>query len=177
MALTKVTKHIVYGSVLIAHYGADMADKSTSSASYSQWGSNITVTPQYADSHLEIVLTGSAWNANSNHSGTSDNYAAAKFVVNGQDEYVFRGIIGGRMSITGGHNHQNQQFGENNGRQNWRYYGYGSAIYMNHIHAPGTTNAQAVGCHVAVENGQFNCTFAEGFMTISEISGEHHNLT
>ena len=28
MALTKVTKHIVYGSVLIAHYGADMADKS-----------------------------------------------------------------------------------------------------------------------------------------------------
>ena len=38
MALTKVTKHIVYGSVLIAHYGADMADKSQTSSTYSQWG-------------------------------------------------------------------------------------------------------------------------------------------
>ena len=175
MALTKVTKHIVYGSVLIAHYGADLADQNTSSSTYSQWGSDSTVTPQYSDSHLEIVCTGSAYSANNMNAAT--NYAEAKFVVNTQDEYFYRGIIGGSHSRSGGHSHQNQQFGENNGRQNWRYYGFGSAIYMNHIHAPGTTNAQAVGVWVAVSSSGFQANFAEGFLTISEISGEHYNLT
>jgi len=175
MALTKVTKHIVYGSVLIAHYGADLANASVSSATYSQWGSNSTVTPQYSDSHLEIVCTGTGYQTN--NANTSANYGSAKFVVNGQDEYFLRGIIGGQMNISGGHNHQNQIYGENNGRQNWRYYGTGSAIYMNHIHAPGTTNAQAVGVWIAVESSGFNMSCTGGFLTISEISGEHYNLT
>lgn len=175
MALTKVTKHIVYGSVLIAHYGADLADQNTSSATYTQWGSTSTVTPQYSDSHLEIVCTGTAYSAN--NSNTNTTYGAAKFQVNGQDEYFYRGIVGATQSRSGGHSHQNQQFGENNGRQNWRYYGTGSAIYMNHLHAPGTTNAQAVAVWVAVEGSGFQCNFAEGFLTISEISGEHFNLT
>lgn len=175
MALTKVTKHIVYGSVLIAHYGADLADKSTASATYSQWGTNSTITPQYSDSHLEIVCTGSAYQ--STNGNTSANYAAASFYVNGIAEYYYRGIIGGQMNLSGGHSHQNQIYGESNGRQNWRWYGTGSAIYMNHIHAPGTTNAQAVGVWVAVESSQFTANFTGGFLTLSEISGEHYNLT
>ena len=176
MALTKVTKHIVYGSVLIAHYGADMADKSQTSSTYSQWGSDISVTPQYSDSHLEIVCTGSA---RQNSTGITTGYhaGAAKFVVNGSDEYFYRGIIGNNPNRNGGHTHQNQQFGENNGRQNWRHYGFSSAIYMNHIHAPGTTNAQAVGVYVAVEGDGPQIDFAEGFTTISEIAGDHYNLT
>ena len=176
MALTKVTKHIVYGSVLIAHYGADLADKTQTSATYENWGSASSVTPQYSDSHLEIVTTGSAYQ---NSSGITTGYhaGAAKFTVNGSDEYFYRGIIGNNPNRTGNHNHQNAQFGENNGRQNWRHYGFGSAIYMNHIHAPGTTNAQSVQCMVAVEGDGPSITFAEGFLTISEIAGEHYNLT
>ena len=52
MALTKVTKHIVYGSVLVAHYGQDYANITTSSSSYVQWGEDTVLTPQYSDSHL-----------------------------------------------------------------------------------------------------------------------------
>ena len=38
MALTKVTKHIVFGSTLIAHYGRDISDTTSSSSSLTQWG-------------------------------------------------------------------------------------------------------------------------------------------
>nr|BCU99844.1 MAG: hypothetical protein CM15mV30_1440 [uncultured marine virus] len=37
MALTKVTKHIVFGSTLIAHYGRDISDTTSSSSSLTQW--------------------------------------------------------------------------------------------------------------------------------------------
>ena len=52
MALTKVTKHVVFGSVLIAHYGKDFGDVSTTSATFAQWGTDTSVTPQYTDSPL-----------------------------------------------------------------------------------------------------------------------------
>ena len=88
-----------------------------------------------------------------------------------------RGLVGGNASRSGGHNHQNQQFGENNGRQNWRHYNYSAGIYMNHIHAPGNTNAQVVKTEVACENSGPTFNFREGFITISEIAGDHYNLT
>ena len=177
MALTKVTKHIVYGSVLIAHYGKDFANVTNNSATFVQWGTDTTVTPQYSDSHLELVCTGSAQLTESGAGVAGYHSGMAKFVVNGSDEYIQRGIIGTNQSRGGGHNHQNQQFGEGNGRQNWRHYGMGTAIYMNHIHAPGTTTAQAVGTHVAMENTSATVSFQSGFITISEIAGEHYNLT
>ena len=176
MALTKVTKHIVYGSVLIAHYGADLADKSHTSGTYSQWGSDSTVTPQYSDSHLELVCTGSVYHTSTGYT-SGEHTGDCKFVVNGSDEYFLRGIIGNNPNRSGNHNHQNGIYGENNGRQNWRHYGFGSALYMNHIHAPASTNAQAVGVHVAVGGTGPTMNFNEGFLTISEIAGEHYNLT
>jgi len=175
MPLRKVKKTIVDGAVLVSPYGADFGDVNVSSSTYTKWGHTVTLTPQFEDSHLEIVFTGTVYQTNNAPAG--GRYGNAKFVVNGQDEYFLRGIIGGQMNISGGHNHQNQIYGENNGRQNWRYYGTGSAIYMNHIHAPGTTNAQAVGVWIAVESSGFNMSCTGGFLTISEISGEHYNLT
>ena len=71
MALTKVTKHIIYGSTLIGHYGHDINDVSHGSASWANWGETATYTPQYADSHIEITCTGSA-NDTSN-TGTGKN--------------------------------------------------------------------------------------------------------
>jgi len=176
MALTKVTKHIVFGSVLVAHYGKDLTDKSQTSSTFADWGTSATLTPQYSDSHLELVTTGTAYQTSSGIS-TGFHAGQARFVVNGNTEYTLRGIIGNNPNRSGNHTHQNQQHGEANGRQNWRHYGFGSAIYMNHIHAPGTTNAQIVQCQVAVDGDGPSITFAEGFLTISEIAGDHYNLT
>lgn len=175
MALTKVTKHIVYGSVLVAHYGQDYANTTTSSSSYVQWGENTILTPQYSDSHLEMVLTGSMFT--STNQNTSAHYGNAKFVVNGSDEYFLRGIIGAAQSIVGAHNHQNQQFGENNGRQNWFFQNFGSALYMCHVHAPGSTNAQNMQTFVMADSGGLSIVCSDGFFTVSEIAGEHYNLT
>ena len=176
MALTKVTKHIVFGSVLIAHYGRDFGDVTVNGATFVQWGTDTSVTPQYTDSHLELVCTGCIL-ASSTGIATGEHYGASQFTVNGSVEYIQRGLIGNNPSRVGGHNHQNQQFGENNGRQNWRHYGYSSALYMNHIHAPSSTNAQVVKTEVACENAGPTFNFSEGYITISEIAGDHYNLT
>ena len=87
MALTKVTKHIVFGSVLIAHYGKDFGDKDVSGSSFEQWGTDTSVTPQYTDSHLELCCTGSV-QASSSGIATGEHYGAAQFVVNGSVESV-----------------------------------------------------------------------------------------
>lgn len=175
MPLRKVKKTIVDGAILIAHYGADLADKSHSSSTYSQWGHTITLTPQFVDSHLEIVLTGTAYTTSNHPTGAS--YGNVKYVVNGQDEYYFRGIIGGNPSLSGSHNHQNQQFGENNGRQNWRYYGTGNTIYMCHIHRPNSINRQEIQVWVSVDNNAVNLNFTGGYVTVCEIAGEGYNRT
>ena len=175
MALRKIRKSVIYGSVLVAHYGKDLSDKTQSSATYGQWGTDIDFTMMYPESHLELVTTGSA-QVDSNQSA-GQVYGNAKYVINNQDEYQLRGLVGGNASRSGAHSHQNQQFGENNGRQNWRHYSYSSSIYMNHIHAPGNTNAQVVKTEVACENAGPTFQFREGFITISEIAGDHYNLT
>lgn len=175
MALRKIRKSVIYGSVLVAHYGKDLSDKTQSSATYGQWGTDIDFTMMYPESHLELVTTGSARVDSNQPAGQV--YGNAKYVINNQDEYQLRGLVGGNASRSGGHNHQNQQFGENNGRQNWRHYSYSSSIYMNHIHAPGNTNAQVVKTEVACENAGPTFQFREGFITISEIAGDHYNLT
>lgn len=175
MPLRKVKKTVVEGAVLIAHYGADYSDKSISSSTYAQWGHTISIRPQFEDSHLEIVLTGSA--VSTSNQGTTQSYGNAKFVVNGQDEYYYRGIIGAQMNYSGSHTHQNQIYGENNGRQNWRYYGNGNALYMNHMHRPNSINSQEIATWVSVDNSSFNITFSGGFLTVTEVAGDGYNQT
>ena len=174
MVLRKVKKTVVYGSVLVAHYGADLTDKSTSSSSFSSWGDDVILTPQFADSFLEVVLTGSARVSSNMSSGTS--YGRLRILINGQEEYMLDNLIGGYQQRSGNHTHQNQQFGENNGRQNFRIYGSGTAVYVNHLHQPGTTNEQSIQCEVATSNS-LNVTFSEGFMTVTELASEGYNLT
>jgi len=175
MALKKVKKSVVFGSVLVAHYGRDISDLTTSSATYVQWGEDIVLQMQFSDSHLELVTTGSATVDSNAPAGA--NYGRVKYVVNGQDEYFLRGIAGGNPSRSGAHSHQNQQFGESNGRQNWRHYGNSTSIYMNHMHRPGSTNQQIVQTWAMINGGAFQMTFQEGFTTVTEIAGEGYNLT
>tara|TARA_B100000212_G_scaffold123906_1_gene93000 strand:+ start:110 stop:637 length:528 start_codon:yes stop_codon:yes gene_type:complete len=175
MALRKIRKSVIYGSVLVAHYGKDLSDKTQSSATYGQWGTDIDFTMMYPESHLELVTTGSARVDSNQPAGQV--YGNAKYVINNQDEYQLRGLVGGNASRSGAHNHQNQQFGENNGRQNWRWYGYSTGVYMNHIHRPNTTNLQTIQTWVNVDSGSFTMTLSEGFTTVTEISAGGYNLT
>lgn len=174
MALKKVKKTVVYGAVLVAHYGADLTDVNTSSSSFVSWGDAQDITLQFEDSFLEIILTGSARITTNMPAGTG--YGKVRFSVNGQEEYIMNDIIGGYQQRSGGHNHQNQGHGETNGRQNFRIYGQGSSIYMNHMHKPGTRNKQSVQCEVATSNS-ITVEFAEGFITLTELASEGYNLT
>lgn len=174
MAITKVTKHIVYGSVLVAHYGRDISDKDTSSSSLSDWGESIAFTPQYSDSHLEITLTGSV--RTGSNMTTSNRYGNLTINVNGTDEYVQNGVMGGRTTQAGTRHWHNPRHRQHNGRQQFHYSNFGNALYANHIHAPGTTNLQTIKCRVSVDSGQFSLQFRDGFLTVSEIAGDHHNF-
>ena len=173
MALKKVKKTVVYGAVLVAHYGADLTDRTTSSSSFVTWGNASDIDIQFDDSYLEIILTGSARITTNMPAGTG--YGKVRFMVNGIQEYIINDVIGGYQQRSGSHSHQNQQFGENNGRQNFQIYGQGSTIYMNHMHRPGL-NRQTVQCEVATSNS-ITVEFAEGFMTLTELAGEGYNLT
>ena len=175
MAITKVTKHIVYGSVLAAHYGRDISDASSSSSSLVQWGETVSFTPQYADSHLEIVVTGSVFS--SSNMTTSNRYGNMTIRVNGTDEYVQDGVMGGRTTQASTRTWHNPRHHQHNGRQQFHAHNFGTAIYMNHIHAPGSTNQQDIQVMFSCDNGQYNLECKDGFVTVSEIAGDHYNKT
>ena len=174
MPLSKVKKSIVYGSVLVGHYGADMSDISVSSTTWQDWGTELTYGLQEDGSFLEITVTGSAYVSANHPAGTSVGQIRLK--INGQVEFLQLGIIGGNQSRSGEHTHQNTIYGENNGRQNWRYYGTGAAIYFTHMHKPGTINRQEIQTQVNT-SASSNINFTSGYITITEIAGEHYNLT
>jgi hypothetical protein len=175
MALTKVTKHTVYGSQLIAHYGVDINDATSSSSSYVNWGQSVSLTPQYADSHLEIVFTGTMFT--SSNMSTSTRHGNLRLTVNGTQEYLQTGVIGGNLTNQGEQRFSNPRHQEHNGRQQFHYNNFGKAVYMNHIHAPGTTNAQSVQVQFSCDSGAYSLQCKDGFLTCSEIAGNHYNLT
>ena len=60
---------------------------------------DIDFTMMYPESHLELVTTGSA-HVESNQSA-GQVYGNAKYVINNQDEYQLRGLVGGNASRSG----------------------------------------------------------------------------
>ena len=174
MALTKVTKHIVFGSTLLQHYGMDLSDMTTSSSSLTQWGADIAFTPQYSDSQLEICVTGSVFTSASSYTGT--RYGDLSIRVNGTDEYHQQGVIGGGRTQSAQRHWHNPRHQQHNGRQQFHAQNYGTGIFMNHIHAPGTTNLQTIEI-MGKTDGGFTIQCKDGFVTVSEISGDHFNKT
>ena len=57
MALTKLTKHIVYGATIVQVRYKDMSNLDTTSTTAVEWD-NITMTPEYADSIMEVRMSG-----------------------------------------------------------------------------------------------------------------------
>ena len=127
MALTKVTKHILHGSMLVQFKYADLSDTSNSSSTqtYQAMGSNIVITPLYADSILEIHYTASVATPTNNDSANTDLYLD----VNGTDEYTLDGV-----NDTGNFTYSFNSHGREDG----------SSVNAYHRHLPGTTNLQTV---------------------------------
>ena len=176
MALTKVTKHIIFGSTLIGHYGHDLSNRdSYSSSSWSTWGEGFTYTPQYADSSIEVCVTGSVFD--NNNGGTSRSNVHGRIQVNGSTQYLQEGLLGpGYATQQGTHHFYNPRFSQHNVRQEFHASNFATGIYMNVVYTPGTTNAQTVEIQVNSANGH-NCHYRDGFVTVTELSGPGRNLT
>jgi hypothetical protein len=174
MALTKVTKHVIFGSQIVQHVSRDISDKTHASSSWSSWGQSLSLQPQYADSHLEIVFTGSVYTGSSIN--TSSHTAHLRIQVNGQTEYTYENCLGGRNSYQGNQRIRNGRYNEHNYQQEWNASMMASGVYMNHIHAPGTTNNQSVQIQIYV-TAAYSVNCYDGFLTVTEIAGDHHNLT
>jgi len=174
MALTKVTKHIIYGSTLIGHFGHDLSDYSGSSASWQNWGEDYNYTPQYADSNIEITCTGSA-NDTSN-TGTGKQRGGLRILVNTNQQYIQEGAIGVGATFQGTTHYYNPRFSQHNARQEFHASNFSTAIYANCVYAPGNTNAQNIRMQV-YSYGSHNINWRDGYLTISELSGPGHNLT
>ena len=111
MALTRVTKHIVHGSLLVQFKYTENTgdfDISSSQSTFTEINSkNIVMTPQYADSILEDSASMAVKMQHSSDSVT-DTITTALF-VNGNNEYEAIDIIGyqpygNAHSHTGGRN-------------------------------------------------------------------------
>jgi len=173
MALTKVTKHIIYGSTLIGHYGHDLTDKSHGAASWADWGESATYTPQYADSNIEVTCTGSA-NDTAN-TGTSKNSSRAAIYINGSEQYS-QYVIGVGATFQGTTFYHNPAYNQFNARQEFHASNFSTSLYLNCVYLPGNTNAQVVQMKV-YSDPSHNINYRDGYVTITELSGPGHNLT
>ena len=175
MPLQKISKHVVYGSVLIAHYGVDINDSTISSSSFTSWGQSVSVTPQYDDSHIETIFTGSMFT--SSEMTTNIRYGNLALHINGTQEYLQTGVLGGRISQHGTQTFSNPTHQEHNGRQQFHYNNFGRAVFMQHIYQPNDTNEIDFEVKVSSDSGSMSIQCKDGFLTLSEISGEHHNIS
>ena len=142
MALTRVTKHIVHGSLLVQFKYTENTgdfDVTTSQSTYQEINSkNILMTPQYADS----IIENSASMTIRQTSGTTnvgDTQSVALF-VNGSNEYEETSIgmvqpHGGSHGHTGGRNNRTAPTARHAHVTNTTL-----AIGLTHAYTPATTN-------------------------------------
>ena len=152
MALTKLTKHIVHGAPIVQVRFKDLGDFSFNNTSVNDAG-NITITPQYADSILEIHYTASVATPTNNDSANTDLYLD----VNGTDEYTLDGVNDPGNFTYSFNSH---------GRED------GSSVNAFHRHLPGTTNLQTVTVQYQKNSTNGGTTqVREQFICVKEIAG------
>lgn len=158
MALTRVTKHIVYGSLLVQFkYIENSGDHSVDSNQSTYQTINnktITMTPQYSDSILENMCSFTM----RQQSGTGNHdRLGIKLNVNGSNEYEQTELFGQNPH---GNNHS-QSGGRNDRLAPTRRHGHVSDIAQpvnfSHSFRPGTTNSQLM--EVLVRNTDAARTF------------------
>ena len=152
MALTKLTKHIVHGATIVQVRFKDLGDFSFNNTSVNDAG-NITITPQYADSILEIHYTASVATPTNNASANTDLYLD----VNGTDEYTLDGV-----NDPGNYTYSFNSHGREDG----------SSVNAYHRHLPGTTNLQTVTVQYQKNSTNGGTTqVREQFICVKEIAG------
>jgi len=144
MALTRVTKHIIHGSLLVQFKYVENTgnfDISSSQSTYTEVNSkNIVMTPQYADSILEDS-TSMAVNMVHATDNVHDEISIALF-VNGNNEYEKTSILGASPygnahSHTGGRNDRTAPT-----RRHGHVRSMATAAGFTHAYTPASTNAQ-----------------------------------
>lgn len=169
MALTKVTKHIIHGSLLVQFKYSDLSDTTLSSntQSWTRVGNAITITPQYADSILEASFSGSFYDSD----GGDDVQDDLALYVNGVQEYLqgqlFGGPTGGNNWSQHGGNHDRVQHGIIHAH----FHDFRKSVGFVHAFQPGTTNAQV--CEIkfrCADNNSRTVNVSEGFFILKEIS-------
>jgi len=142
MALTRVTKHIVHGSLLVQFKYTENAgdwDLTASQSTYTEInGKNILMTPQYADSIIENQASMTSRDI-SDGQNLTDSFSCALF-VNGSNEYEETGIrgvnpYGNDHSHTGGRNDRTAPT-----RRHGHVTNFTAAMGINHAYTPATTN-------------------------------------
>ena len=152
MALTKLTKHIVHGATIVQVRFKDLGDFSFNNTSVNDAG-NITITPQYADSILEIHYTASVATPTNNDSANTDLFLD----VNGTDEYTLDSVNDPGNFTYSFNSH---------GRED------GSSVNAYHRHLPGTTNLQTITVQYQKNSTNGGTTqVREQFICVKEIAG------
>jgi len=171
MALTRVTKHIVHGSLLVQFKYTENAgdfDLTTSQTTYTEInGKNILMTPQYADSIIENQASMTSRDI-SNSDNIGDVFSAALF-VNGTNEYEqsdVRGVgpYGNQHSHTGGRNDRTAPT-----RRHGHVRNFTAAMGLSHAYTPASTNQ--LDMDVRVKNSTTrNIRIRDFFFLAKEIS-------
>ncbi len=162
MALTKLTKHIVYGATIVQCRFKDLSNLDTTATAVTNWD-NMTITPQYSDSILEVRFSGTMSNLTDNsapNQGTYDsNQVNLIMDINGQTEYI---INNAATTSTADHSYSTSA-----GRRE------GKAVNMFHRHLPGTTNQQTITMQTSrgSSHGGGNLQCRSGFLMAKEVAG------
>ena len=166
MALTKITKHIMHGSSLIQYkYGTLSGNVTT--ATDTQIGSSVNITPQYADSILENTFSG---DINSDANGDNQHFRVALY-VNDQKEYEQTEVMGGPR---GGHQATHHGGNSNRvyGHAHYRHlYNMRQSVGLVHAHEHGSLNALQMEIAIAsYDNGSKTVTLSNGFLICKELA-------
>tara|TARA_Y100000004_G_scaffold69861_2_gene78539 strand:- start:12076 stop:12615 length:540 start_codon:yes stop_codon:yes gene_type:complete len=169
MALTKVTKHILHGSMLVQFKYQDLSDKSTGSSiqTFQALSNDLTITPLYADSILECTFSGSM-EESGNSTGNSTRIA---LFINDNNEYEQGHLFGGPHNS----NNHSQHGGDHNriqhGITHAHFHNFRQSVGFTHSFTPGSTNLQTINVRMKNEDSNSNTiALREGFLIVKEIS-------
>jgi hypothetical protein len=188
MGLSKITKSVVAGSLLVQYKYQDLTDTNSSGApnSFFNWGSPLQLTPKYEDSTFEFEMSGGLYRANTG----SDIAYEVRLLINGQQEHIQTNMFGGytqgdnwqnqpHTNVTRQHDHHDYHRVHEHVADGWRTVGTQyvqntrHSIRMTHNHRPLNKNLQTFQLQFRTNNSsstQFAVGCYSGFMVVKEIS-------
>jgi len=171
MALRKLTKHSVTGSLLIQYKYANIASGSTSGTGDIMIGTPLSMTPQYANSIIENLFSGDINSNDTRNNGTNQHFRVALY-VNGHKEYEQTELLGGPA---GGHEATHSGGTGNRIYQNAQstvsLYNMRQSVGLVHAYSHGSLNKidMQIAC-ASYDNAAKTMTVSNGLLIAKEIS-------